>query len=95
MCKGPDYAGSAGRFRTARASLAYFRPPRSRLGRHLIGALTGPAMEHNPVDLLDDLAAEAGFTPQAPGDVRPWLRYVQASRPEAMQRAGRCKRVFR
>jgi ubiquinone/menaquinone biosynthesis C-methylase UbiE len=65
-----------------RLLLADFRPPRSRLGRHLIGALTGPAMEHNPVDLLDGLAAEAGFEVRARGDVRPHLRYVQATRPE-------------
>ncbi|NUK07374.1 methyltransferase domain-containing protein [Streptomyces lunaelactis] len=68
-----------------RLLLADFRPPRSRLGRHLIGALTGPAMEHNPVDLLDDLAAEAGFEVRARGDVRPHLRYVQATRPEIVR----------
>lgn len=66
-----------------RLLVADFRPPRNRPGRHLIGALTGPAMEHNPVDLLDNLAAEAGFEVHGHGDVRPWLRYVQASRPEA------------
>ncbi|WP_405810447.1 methyltransferase domain-containing protein [Streptomyces sp. NBC_00210] len=68
-----------------RLLLADFRPPRSRLGRHLIGALTGPAMEHNPVDLLDGLAAEAGFEVRARGDVRPHLRYVQATRPEIVR----------
>ncbi|TQK44356.1 methyltransferase family protein [Streptomyces sp. SLBN-118] len=68
-----------------RLLLADFRPPRSRLGRHLIGALTGPAMEHNPVDLLDGLAAEAGFEVRARGDVRPHLRYVQAVRPEIVR----------
>lgn len=68
-----------------RLLLADFRPPRSRLGRHLIGVLTGPAMEHNSVDLLDGLAAEAGFEVQARGDVRPHLRYVQATRPEIVR----------
>ncbi|MFK4222459.1 class I SAM-dependent methyltransferase [Streptomyces sp. NPDC019890] len=68
-----------------RLLLADFRPPRSRLGRHLIGALTGPAMEHNPVDLLDGLAAAAGFEVGARGDVRPHLRYVQATRPEIVR----------
>ncbi|HET6355432.1 class I SAM-dependent methyltransferase [Streptomyces sp.] len=68
-----------------RLLLADFRPPRSRLGRHLIGALTGPAMEHNPVDLLDGLAADAGFEVRARGDVRPHLRYVQATRPEIVR----------
>jgi ubiquinone/menaquinone biosynthesis C-methylase UbiE len=66
-----------------RLLVADFRPPRSRLGRHLVGALTGPAMEHNPVDLLDGLVGEAGFTVQGRGDVPPWLHYVQASRPGA------------
>jgi ubiquinone/menaquinone biosynthesis C-methylase UbiE len=66
-----------------RLVLADFRPPRSRAGRHLVGALTGPAMEHNPVHLLDGLAADAGFEVRARGDVRPWLRYVQAVRPDA------------
>ena len=68
-----------------RLLLADFRPPSNRLGRHLIGALTGPAMEHNPVELLDDLAAEAGFEVRACGDVRPHLRYVQATRPEIVR----------
>ncbi|MGP3952190.1 class I SAM-dependent methyltransferase [Streptomyces sp. 7N604] len=66
-----------------RLLVADFRPPRSRIGRHLVGALAGPAMEHNPVNLLDGLIGEAGFTVHARGDIHPWLRYVQASRPEA------------
>jgi ubiquinone/menaquinone biosynthesis C-methylase UbiE len=63
--------------------LADFRPPRSRVVRHLVGALTGPAMEHNPIDELDGLAERAGFAVRGRGDVQPWLGYVQAVRPEA------------
>ncbi|MXM68674.1 methyltransferase domain-containing protein [Streptomyces sp. HUCO-GS316] len=65
-----------------RLLLADFRPPRSRVVRHLVGSLTGPAMEHNPVDELDRLAAQAGFAVRGRGDVHPWLRYVHAVRPE-------------
>jgi ubiquinone/menaquinone biosynthesis C-methylase UbiE len=68
-----------------RLLLADFMPPRSRLGRHLIGALTGPAMEHNPVELLDGLAADAGFEVHSRGDVRPHLRYVQGARPDIVR----------
>ncbi|HEY3036174.1 MAG TPA: hypothetical protein VGJ54_16130, partial [Streptosporangiaceae bacterium] len=40
----------------------------------------GHAMRHNNVDLLDDLAAAAGFYIESRGDV-PMMRYVLATRP--------------
>ncbi|MEU6068902.1 MULTISPECIES: class I SAM-dependent methyltransferase [Streptomyces] len=58
-----------------------FRPPRSKLGRHLVHGGAGRAMAHHRVDLLDGLITDAGFEVQSSGDVRPWLCYVQAVRP--------------
>ncbi|MFI6658776.1 class I SAM-dependent methyltransferase [Streptomyces sp. NPDC050523] len=57
-----------------------FRPPRSRLGRHLVHGGTAHAMAHNRVDLLEGFIADAGFEVRGRGDVRPWLYYVQATR---------------
>ncbi|MGY6023474.1 class I SAM-dependent methyltransferase [Streptomyces spinosirectus] len=57
-----------------------FRPPRSRLGRHLVHGGTAHAMAHNRVDLLEGSIADAGFEVRGRGDVRPWLYYVQATR---------------
>jgi ubiquinone/menaquinone biosynthesis C-methylase UbiE len=61
--------------------VADFRPPSSRIGRHLVGALTGPAMEHNPVGLLDSLVTGAGFEQVTTGNLRPWIHYVRATKP--------------
>ena len=72
-------------FRTLRAGghllVADFRPPRSRLGRHVIGAVTGPAMQHNPIDRLESTIRDAGFDVIGRGDLHPFLHYVQARRP--------------
>jgi ubiquinone/menaquinone biosynthesis C-methylase UbiE len=64
-----------------RLLVADFRPPRSRLGRHLVGAVTGPVMAHNPAHLLETLVRDAGFQVLGRGDLRPLLHYVQAERP--------------
>jgi ubiquinone/menaquinone biosynthesis C-methylase UbiE len=63
-----------------RLLIADFRPPRNRAANHLIGALSGHAMQHNPIDQLAGLVADAGFELIGTGDRRPWLRYVQAQR---------------
>lgn len=72
-------------FRTLRAGghllVADFRPPRSRLGRHLIGAVTGPVMQHNPIDDLEPMIRDTGFDIIGRGDLHPFLHYVQARRP--------------
>ncbi|WP_438471302.1 hypothetical protein, partial [Streptomyces asiaticus] len=73
--------------RGGRLMVADFRPPKSRIGRHLVGAATGPAMENNPIDRLETLVRDAGFTDMAVGDLRPWIRYVTARRPAAPGRA--------
>ncbi|WP_067470527.1 class I SAM-dependent methyltransferase [Nocardia amamiensis] len=64
-----------------RLLIGEFRPPANPVARHLIGALTGPAMEHNPIDLLEPMVTEAGFEQIASGDLRPWIRYVTAVKP--------------
>ncbi len=61
--------------------LADFRPPAGGTGRRLIGAVVGPVMESNPVHLLEPMVNEAGFQKSSSGDVRPWIRYVQAEKP--------------
>jgi SAM-dependent methyltransferase len=58
-----------------------FQPPKSRFGRHLVHGGTAHAMAHNRVDLLDGFITDAGFEVRGRGDVRPWLYYVQATRP--------------
>ncbi|WP_214317849.1 class I SAM-dependent methyltransferase [Nonomuraea sediminis] len=64
-----------------RLLIAEFRPPANPLAAHLIGALTGPAMRHNPRDLLADLIPAAGFHPLHEGTLKPFFYYVQAVRP--------------
>jgi ubiquinone/menaquinone biosynthesis C-methylase UbiE len=64
-----------------RLLIADFRPPRNRVAHKLIGALTGHAMQHNPIGLLTSLIAQAGFDITCSGDRSPWLHYVQAQRP--------------
>jgi SAM-dependent methyltransferase len=63
-----------------RLLIADFRPPRNRALNRLIGAVSGPAMQHNPIDELHGLIADAGFEVIGSGDRWPWLRYVQARR---------------
>jgi ubiquinone/menaquinone biosynthesis C-methylase UbiE len=64
-----------------RVLIADFRPPTSRIGRHLIRLVTSPAMQNNPIHLLDPMVREAGFEQARSGDVHPWIRYVQAMKP--------------
>jgi ubiquinone/menaquinone biosynthesis C-methylase UbiE len=64
-----------------RLLVADFRPPRSRLGRHLVGAVTASQMQHNPIHLLEPLVAAAGFEALGRGDLHPYLHYVRARRP--------------
>lgn len=61
--------------------VADFRPPASALGRRVIGAITGPAMEANPVEELEGMVRDAGFERVRTGDLHPWIHYVQAFRP--------------
>ncbi|MFF4618783.1 class I SAM-dependent methyltransferase [Nonomuraea jabiensis] len=64
-----------------RLLIAEFRPPANPLARHLIGALTGPAMRHDPRDLLGTMIPDAGFQVEAEGDLPYLLYYVRATRP--------------
>ncbi len=65
-----------------RVLVADFRPPTSRVGRRLIGAITGPAMETNPVHLLEPMVRGAGFEQVSTGYVRPWMHYVYGEKLE-------------
>ncbi len=56
---------------------ADFRPPHN----HLVGVLSGHAVQHNPIHELDGLITAAGFEITASGDRRPLLHYVRAARP--------------
>jgi ubiquinone/menaquinone biosynthesis C-methylase UbiE len=72
-----------------RLMIADFRPPRGRVGRHLVGAVTGPAMENNPIDLLEALVRDARFEEVSAGDLHPWIRYVTAAKPPTRTAAAR------
>ena len=67
--------------------IAEFRPPGSRIGRHLIGPLVSPTMRDNPLHLLEPMASDAGFEQVRSGDLHPWIRYVQAVKPASGQPA--------
>jgi ubiquinone/menaquinone biosynthesis C-methylase UbiE len=62
--------------------IADFRPPTSRIGRHLIAAHS-PAMANNRVELLEPIAREAGLEQSRTGDLLPWIHYVQARKPSS------------
>ncbi|WP_157244900.1 class I SAM-dependent methyltransferase [Nonomuraea typhae] len=64
-----------------RLLIAEFRPPAHPLLRRLTGMLSGPAMRHEPRDLLGELIPDAGFEVVDDGDVKPMLYYVRATRP--------------
>jgi ubiquinone/menaquinone biosynthesis C-methylase UbiE len=64
-----------------RLLIAEFRPPSNHLARHLFGLLSGPAMRHDPRDLLGTLIPDAGFHVEAEGDALTLLHHVRASRP--------------
>lgn len=64
-----------------RLLLADFRPPKGRAARHLVGAMTGPVMRDNHVDLMKPLVSGAGFAECVSGDLRPFFRWVLAVRP--------------
>jgi ubiquinone/menaquinone biosynthesis C-methylase UbiE len=65
-----------------RLLIAEFRPPAGRLARHLVGLLSGPAMRHDPRDLLGTMIPDAGFRVAAEGPLPHLLYYVRATRPE-------------
>ncbi|MGN9844009.1 class I SAM-dependent methyltransferase [Nonomuraea sp. H19] len=64
-----------------RLLVAEFRPPANRLARHLVGVLSGPAMRHDPRDLLGTMIPDAGFRVESEGDLPYLLYYVRATRP--------------
>ncbi|WP_169986795.1 class I SAM-dependent methyltransferase [Microbispora sp. H10836] len=64
-----------------RLVIAEFRPPASPLAARLVGMLTGPAMRHDPRDLLGSLIPDAGFQIEDEGDLPGLLYYVRAIRP--------------
>lgn len=47
----------------------------------LIRVAGGPAMSHNPIERLEPMIRDAGFTIRTSGDLRPFPRYVAATRP--------------
>lgn len=65
-----------------RILVADFRPPANPLVRRLIHPVTSPAMEHNPVEQIKPMIHEAGFVQVLSGDIRPWIHYVTAAKPE-------------
>lgn len=72
-------------FRVLRAGgrilLADFRPPRGRLGQHLVGAIAGPEMRDNPVERISPMLAEAGFEVESESRAGGFLHCVRALKP--------------
>jgi len=64
-----------------RVLLADFRPPRGRLGRHLVGAVAGEVMRDNPVERIAPMLAEAGFGAVSVSRVGTFLHCVRAEKP--------------
>jgi SAM-dependent methyltransferase len=64
-----------------RVLIAEFCPPCNRIVRSLIGHVTSPAMQHNPLHLLEPMIEDAGFQHVHGEDVKPWIRYAQAVKP--------------
>ncbi|MBF8187211.1 methyltransferase domain-containing protein [Nonomuraea sp. K274] len=64
-----------------RLLVAEFRPPAHRLARHVVGALSGPAMRHDPRDLLGSMIPDAGFQVESEGELPYLLYHVRARRP--------------
>jgi SAM-dependent methyltransferase len=64
-----------------RLLLVDFRPPDNRLGRALVGALTGPDMAHNDVAGLSGLIRAAGLTSVQEGRRSVVFAYVLAGKP--------------
>jgi ubiquinone/menaquinone biosynthesis C-methylase UbiE/mannose-6-phosphate isomerase-like protein (cupin superfamily) len=69
-----------------RILIADFRPPNGRLARRLIGRFVSPAMQDNPIQLLEGMTRDAGFVQVRGGNVWPWMRYVQAVKPGNIER---------
>ena len=68
------------RARNATASPASALPARP-LVRRLVGVLSGPAMRHNPRDLLSTMVPDAGFRIESEGDLPSLLYHLRAVRP--------------
>jgi ubiquinone/menaquinone biosynthesis C-methylase UbiE len=64
-----------------RLVVADFRPPRSRLGRRLVGASAGAEMRDNPVQRIAPMVTEAGFDAVAVSQVGSFLHCVSATKP--------------
>jgi ubiquinone/menaquinone biosynthesis C-methylase UbiE len=64
-----------------RLLIAEFRPPANHLARHVVGLLSGPAMRHDPRDLLGTMIPDAGFQVEAEGELPYLLYYVRARKP--------------
>ncbi|MGH9189970.1 MAG: class I SAM-dependent methyltransferase [Acidimicrobiales bacterium] len=65
-----------------RVLVAEFRPPGNAIVRRLIRPVVSPAMETNPIHLLEPMLTAAGFDHVTSGDLRPWIRFVGAVKPE-------------
>jgi len=63
------------------ALLADFRRPRTRPSRHLLSAAAGYGLSRSPAYELAALCRELGFVDVQAGDLQPFIRYVQATRP--------------
>lgn len=63
--------------------VADFRPPANPVAAHLISALAGHVMAHNPIGELTGLIEQAGLRVTGIGDHRAWLHYLRAGKPSS------------
>lgn len=65
-----------------RILIAEFRPPSNPIVKRLIRPVVSPAMKTNPIHLLEPMLTATGFDQVTSGDLRPWIRFVGAVKPE-------------
>jgi ubiquinone/menaquinone biosynthesis C-methylase UbiE len=63
--------------------IADFRPPSGPIGRRWTRKTFGEGMADNPIHLLAPLVRNAGFEDPSEGDLRPWIHWVRAVKPNA------------
>lgn len=65
-----------------RVLVAEFQPPSHPIVKRLMRPVMSPAMENNPVLLLEPMLGASGFEQVTSGNIPPWIRFVAAVKPQ-------------